>query len=118
MNRMEKCIEDLIQCIIESDEYQQFCELRDKVREEPELRKQINDFRLHVFETQNSQELLDMYQEQNRLCNDYEEFRKNPLVNGFLLAELRVCRMVQKITNEIVGSVDIDSDDVVERIRI
>ena len=118
MNRMEKCIEDLIQCIIESDEYRQFCELRDKVREEPELRQQINDFRLHVFETQNSQEPLDMYQEQNRLCNDYEEFRKNPLVNGFLLAELRVCRMVQKITGEIVGAVDLDSGDVVDRIRI
>lgn len=118
MNKMEKCTEDLIRCIIESDEYRQFCELRDKVREEPELRRQINDFRLHVFETQNSQELLDMYQEQNRLCNDYEEFRKNPLVNGFLLAELRVCRMVQKITGEIVGAVDLDSDDVVERIRI
>ncbi len=118
MNKMEKCTEDLIQCIIESDEYRQFCALRDRVREEPELRQQINDFRLHVFETQNSQEPLDMYGEQERLCRDYEEFRKNPLVNGFLLAELRVCRMVQKITSAIVGSVDIDSDDVVERIRI
>ena len=118
MNKMEKCTEDLIQCIIESDEYRQFCALRDRVREEPELRQQINDFRLHVFETQNSQEPLDMYGEQERLCRDYDEFRKNPLVNGFLLAELRVCRMVQKITSAIVGSVDIDSDDVVERIRI
>lgn len=118
MNKMEKCTEDLIQCIIESDEYRQFCALRDRVQEEPELRQQINDFRLHVFETQNSQEPLDMYGEQERLCRDYEEFRKNPLVNGFLLAELRVCRMVQKITSAIVGSVDIDSDDVVERIRI
>ena len=118
MNDMKKCTEDLIQCILESEEYKNFCEFRDRVQEEPELRQQINDFRLHVFETQNSIEPLDMYQEQNRLCNDYEEFRKNPLVNGFLLAELRVCRMVQKITGEIVDAIDIDSDDVVERIRI
>ena len=104
MNRMEKCTEDLIQCIIESDEYRNFCELRDKVQAEPELRQQINDFRLHVFETQNSQEPLDMYHEQNRLCNDYEEFRKNPLVNGFLLAELRVCERIMSTESSGVNS--------------
>ncbi len=118
MKDMKKCTEELIECIIESEEYRKFCALRDEVQKDPELRRQINDFRLHVFETQNSQEPLDMYGEQERLCRDYEEFRKNPLVNGFLLAELRVCRMVQKITGEIVGAVDIDSDEVSERIRI
>lgn len=115
---MERCTRELIRHILESEEYRHFCVLRDKVKEEPELRQEINDFRLHVFETQNSLEPLDMYSEQLRLSRDYEEFRKNPLVNGFLLAELRVCRMVQKITEEIVESLDLDSDEISERIRI
>ncbi len=118
MSELKERTEALIQGILESEEYRHFCALREEVYQEPELRRQINDFRLHVFEVQNSQEPLDMYGEQERLCRDYEEFRKNPLVNGFLLAELRVCRMVQKITEAISEAIDLDTDEVSERIRI
>lgn len=118
MSDLKKYTEALIQSILESKEYREFCALREEVHKEPDLRRQINDFRLHVFEVQNSREPLDMYGEQERLCRDYEEFRKNPLVNGFLLAELRVCRMIQKITAAISETVDLDTDDVSERIRI
>lgn len=118
MKNIKKCTEALTEAILESEEYLRFCELRDKVRENPELRTQINNFRLHVFEVQNTREPLDMYGEQERLCRDFEEFRKNPLVNDFLEAELRVCRILQKITTEIAEAVDLDADDVSERIGL
>lgn len=118
MKKIEDCTQELINCILESEEYQNFIRLRDKVRENEELRSQINDFRLHIFETQNSKDLPDMYAEQERLCREYEEFRKNSLVNDFLQAELRVCRILQSITADITDALDLDLDKVAERIHM
>ena len=59
-----------------------------------------------------------MYGEQERLCRDAEEFRKNPLVNEFLEAELRVCRIMQKVTESIAAKVDLDLSEISERIGL
>lgn len=118
MEKVKDCTQALIKAILESEEYVHFSELRDQVKEKPELRQQINEFRLHVFEVQNSQEPLDMYAEQQRLCRDYEEFRKDPLVNEFLLAELRICRTLQRVTEDIADAMDLDTDEMSERIGL
>jgi cell fate (sporulation/competence/biofilm development) regulator YlbF (YheA/YmcA/DUF963 family) len=118
MKSVESCTEDLINSILESDEYVEFRTVRERLRGEPDLHRQINDFRVHIFEVQNSREPLDMYEEQRRLCRDYEEFRKNPLVNDFLQAELGVCRLIQQIADQITKAVDLDTDDVAERIGL
>lgn len=118
MEKVKACTEALIKAILESEEYTRFSELRDQVKEQPELRRQINEFRLHVFEVQNSEEPLDMYAEQQRLCRDYEEFRKDPLVNEFLQAELRICRILQKVTEDVAEAVDLDTNEVSERIGL
>lgn len=118
MDKIRDCTQKLIRAILESEEYMQYCEIRDKVRENPELRRKINDFRLHVFEVQNSEEPLDMYEEQERLCREYEEFRKNPVVNDYLQAELRICRTLQKITADIAEAIDLDAQDIAERIGL
>ena len=118
MDRIKESTEALIDAILKSDEYLRFCEVRDKVKENPKLRTQINEFRIHVFEVQNSREPLDMYGEQERLCRDAEEFRKNPLVNELLEAELRVCRIMQKVTESIAAKVDLDLSEITERIGL
>lgn len=118
MNRIKECTKELIRAIQESEEYLRYCEIRDKVKEDPKLRQEINDFRLHVYEVQNSEEPLDMYEEQERLCRDYEEFRKNPLVDDCLKAELAICRIVQKITEELTEAIDLDEEEIVERIGL
>lgn len=116
MKQVEMCAQNLVWAIRDSEEYQHFCKIRDKIKEQPELREQLNKFRIHVFDIQNSPEPLDMYDEQKKLYRDYEEFRKNPLVNEFLQAELRVCRMLQKITLDIAGAIDLDTQGIAEHI--
>ena len=37
-----------------------------------------------------------------------EEFRKNPLVDAFLNAELDFCRMIQEINGKIVEAVNFE----------
>jgi cell fate (sporulation/competence/biofilm development) regulator YlbF (YheA/YmcA/DUF963 family) len=118
MRDVKSCTDELIQAILESEEYTYFSGLRDRIKDETELRRQLNEFRLHVFEVQNTKDSLDMYEEQKRLCRDYEEFRKNPLVNDFLLAELSVCRMIQQISEKIVSEVNLDTDEITERMGV
>ena len=38
----------------------------------------------------------------------WEEFRKNPLVDAFLNAELDFCRMIQEINGKIVEAVNFE----------
>lgn len=118
MGEIRDCTKALIQAILDSKEYRKFNDLKEEVQKDPELRRQINEFRLHVFEIQNSQNPLDMFDEQQRISRKYEEFRKNPLVNEFLLAELSVCRILQKVTGEVANAIDLDTDDIAERIGI
>ncbi len=114
MGQIETCTKSLIRAIQESEEYQEFCRIRDEVRKDPALRQRINEFRRHVFEVQNSREPLDMYQEMERIGRDYEDFRKEPGVEEFLASELRVCRIIQQITYEVTGAVDLDTETVVQ----
>ena len=97
MKQVEMCLQNLVWAIRDSEEYQHFCRIRDKVKEEPELREQINKFRIHVFDVQNSPEPLDMYDEQKKLCRDYEEFRKNPLVNDYLQDQTDMLRVIRPL---------------------
>lgn len=116
MNQVEKCTKELVDAILESREYQDFLKIKEKVSGDPELRKKINAFRKHNFEVQNSAEVLDMYDEIDKMYKEYEEFRKNILVDEFLKRELRVCRMIQQVSVELISAVDLDIQEIAERI--
>lgn len=114
MGKIEDRTEALVEAIQESSEYREFCAVKDKVGENPELREKINAFRRQVFDTQNSKEPLDMYGEMERIGREYEEIRQEPLVDEFLLNELKVCRILQKITFEVIRAVDLDTEGVIK----
>ncbi len=118
MERIENCTEELIKAIQTSSEYREFCQIRDEVAENPEKRERINHFRRHIFEVQNTKESVDMYAEMERLCRDYEEFRRDPQVDAFLRSELRVCRILQKITLRIAQSVELDTQEVTKGLNL
>ena len=113
---LENRTDALAQAIRESEEYQRYTAIRDKVAKMPELRSQINAFRSHNFYIQNSPEILDMYEELDRMSREYQEFRKDPVVDEYLRCELSVCRMIQRIAMTLIGSVDLDLDEVAENL--
>lgn len=118
MERIKSCTDALVQAIRESGEYQEFCRIREEVAKDPEKRERINRFRRHIFEVQNTKESVDMYGEMERLCREYEEFRRDPQVDAFLRSELRVCRILQKITEEITQSVELDTEAVTRGLNL
>ena len=75
--------------------------------EKPELREKIDEFRVAVFRLNNDNGNEDLYESIDRFEKEHQEFRKNPIVNEYLEAELDVCKMMQRINSRIQGGVDI-----------
>ena len=50
MNEVEKYTKQLVQAIQESQEYQDFCKLREELRQDPKLREKMNEMRVKNFE--------------------------------------------------------------------
>ena len=82
MDRVQMCVDSLIQAIKEGEAYQRYLSCEEKLSKDAELRKKIDRLRADVY-------------------------RKNPLVNEFLEAELDVCRLLQKVSDRIQSGVHI-----------
>lgn len=99
MNNVDAAVEHLIGQILQSDTYLEYCKALKKVKQEPGLKEQIDEFRARNYEIQNGS-ISDLCKV-DQLEREYEEFRENALVEEFLSAELAFCRMMQEINLHI-----------------
>ncbi len=102
--------EELVQAVIESEEYKEYLECLAKIKEQPELYERACDYRRRNFELQNMDVNDNMFDEVMRFQMENAGVRKNALLNEFLKAELSVCRMLQDITRAISDKVELDTD--------
>ena len=72
------------------------------------LRERIDEYRIRNFELQNSAYAEDLLDKMEAFEREYEKFRENPLVEGFLDAELAFCRMMQEIEVKLTEAVDFE----------
>lgn len=108
MSRVEAALKELVAAIIDSPQYREFDIQLQVMREHPKLKHQIDEFRHENFVFQNSVESDELFDKMDEFSKRYEEFRKNPMVDSFLNAELDFCRMIQEINQEIVEAVDFE----------
>lgn len=102
MSDVDQAIENLLEALKRTKEYTEYqCQL-EKINMQPELHKQINDFRKENFELQNSTPEDQILQRMEQFEEKYQAFRENPLVNDFLAAELAFCRKMQEVTLRIM----------------
>ncbi len=99
-------LENLIQTIKNDEVYREYRKQLDLLRQSPELKRQVDDFRKRNYAMQMDEDLdfakLSAFQE------EFKTFRENPLVDSFLAAELDFCRMMQSVNFRLVESVDFD----------
>lgn len=107
----------LIRVIQDSREYREFCTAKRKLARMPELKKQINEYRMETYRLQNIGDEESLYDRVQQFNTEHAQFRKDPLVNEYLSTELAVCRMLQKIFSSIVEEVDLELDDVAKGLR-
>lgn len=103
---VETAMNHLITAVKESEIYQEYRIQLEKVKQLPELKAQIDEFRTRNYLLQISQnnELDKIYE----LEREYEDFRENPLVSDFLAAELAFCRMMQDINSQVTAAMDFE----------
>lgn len=102
MDGVDEAVRRLIDEILLSDIYREYDAQRKKVNQFPELKAQIDEYRSRYFEVQRSgSNVLEKIDEFER---EYSALREDPLVIGFLKAELAFCRMIQDINSRIVDA--------------
>lgn len=105
MNRVDAALAELVSAIIDSQEYRELGQQLEIMKGHPELKNQIDEFRRENYILQNSAQSDELFDKLDEFTRRYEDFRKNPLVDPFLDAELEFCRMIQKVNEEIVEAV-------------
>ena len=107
MNQIDESINQLITAILESEEYQQYLKIREKVKQDPEKEKAIHDYRMRNYQMHKNRN-VDLFDEFDRIEHEFESFRAEPLVDDYLAAELAVCRLFQKINWSMLERVEFD----------
>lgn len=108
MCRVENALKELIVAILDSPEYKKYDQQLAVMREHPDLKRQVDEFRHENFLMQRSGESDELFDKMDEFSRRYEDFRKNPMVEAFLGAELDFCRMIQDINQEIVEAVNFE----------
>lgn len=106
MKYIDTATDDFIAAVLATDVYANYRRELEKVKREPGLKEQIDEYRKRNYEFQSSHDI-----DFNRLDHfekEYENFRANPLVADFLAAELDLCRMMQRINTRIVAELNFE----------
>ena len=92
---VNQAVEQMVQAIRNTDAYLEYQKQLARVKEQPELKRQIDEFRTRNFELQTSKDTN--FDKLDQFTRENEAFRENPLVSDFLAAELAFCSMMQEI---------------------
>lgn len=102
---MEASAAKFVKSIRETETYKKYSFQLKKLKEDPELFAQVNEYRLRNYELQNTSQIDELFDKMESFEKEYEKFRDNQIVDEFLSAELAFCRMMQEIdvfiTNEL-----------------
>ena len=82
---VNQAVEQMVQAIRNTDAYMEYRRQLGRIKEQPELKKQIDDFRTRNFELQTSKDTN--FDKIDQFTRENEAFRENPLVSDFLAAD-------------------------------
>ncbi len=100
--------EQFVKEICETDVYKTYVMQLERLKKNPELYKQVNDYRKLNFEMQNASQVDDLFDKMDYFEKEYKQFRENVIVDDFLKAELALCRMMQEINALLVDGLNFE----------
>ena len=101
MSQIEDAMDGLMTAIRNSEEFIRYQAIKEKVHGFPKFRKKN-------YLLQNSQGTVDLYEETDRMENEYREFRKNPMASEYLAAENALCKIVQQINWTLIEGLEFE----------
>ncbi len=108
MTDIKKATEDFTTVLKNTEVYKHYFLLKEKVKANPELKEQIDEFRWKNFEMQTRCDQNELYHKIEEFEKEYEDFRRNPQVSDFLAAELSFCRMMQQVYSDIADRLEFE----------
>ena len=99
---------ELNRIIKESEEYKRYQDALAAVRGNRELYDAMNSFRRRNYELQSYDDGINRYQEIHNLGLEYENILRNPVVNGFLIAEQMLSRKMADMYETITDGLEMD----------
>ena len=81
---VNQAVEQMVQAIRNTDAYLEYQKQLARVKEQSELKRQIDEFRTRNFELQTSKDTN--FDKLDQFTRENEAFRENPLVSDFLAA--------------------------------
>jgi len=110
--QLDKASGEYVRAIKRTAVYKAYRTQLERMKQQPELYAQVNEFRRRNYEIQNSSQADDLFDKIDAFEKEYEKFRENPLVDEFLRAELALCRMMQEIDIFLTEELDFDMGSV------
>lgn len=91
-----------------SEEYQRYVKTDRQLKAEPELYERYNEFRRRNYDLQFSEGDSNLYDEVFNLVKEYDTILQDSVVNDFILAEQRLCAMMQEVYAVLSEGLELD----------
>lgn len=97
----------LNQDIKETEVYKTYVATKKRLYDNVELCQKLKEFRIRNFELQNRVG-VNSFDEVGSLVREYDALLHNSIVNEFLVAEQKFCKMMRKVYNSISDGLEFD----------
>lgn len=105
LNRSIDAFVDLVQSCAEYQEY----EKQKKIIEDyPELKEEINEFRVRNFAIQTMENAEEIYDAVDSFERDFAHFWEDSRVADFLNAEMAYCKLIQEIDDKMKRTISVN----------
>ena len=106
MRNMDYAVQGFVDAIKATEEYQDYSNEKNKVKQFPELKAQLDEYRRRSYELQSRDDAE--FEKMEQLEKEYSVLRENQLVEDFLAAELAFCRLMQAVNLRVTDSLDFE----------
>lgn len=109
MSEVENLMTTLVEKLHTTKEYNQYMNLLQRVKGQPELYGRIGEFRRRGISLRMA-ENINAIQANNDLQNEFRDLLNNGLANDFLVAERQYCRMVKQLQEMFLTGAEIETE--------
>ena len=117
-NSVAESTRQLLEAIRESEVCRRFEAAKRRIEGCEQEKHMIDAFREKAYLLSNNINASEMTDEMDRLAEERQEIRKNPLIAEYLTSEMEYCRMLQAICMEVISAADLQIDDFIDNIEI
>ena len=109
MNEVYNLMDKIAEMLLETKEYNQYKNLLDSLKAQPELYRRVGEFRRRNIRMQLG-EGSNTIQANNELQNEFRDLQYNGLANDFFAAEHQYCRIIRDLQEKFLESARIETD--------